>query len=89
MQARARVTVRGLVQGVAFRAATRDRARARGVAGWVRNRPDGAVEAVFEGPGEVVESLVEWCGHGPRGAVVESVEVEREPPRGEQGFAIR
>jgi len=58
---RAHVTVSGFVQGVAFRVATRDRARSRGVAGWARNRPDGAVEAVFEGPPEAVESLVEFC----------------------------
>jgi acylphosphatase len=86
---RARVVVRGLVQGVSFRIATRDRARSRGVAGWVRNRADGAVEAVFEGTEEDVQSLVYWCRRGPSGAVVESVEVEWEPPGGEHGFAIR
>jgi acylphosphatase len=83
------VTVRGLVQGVAFRAATGDRARTRGVTGWVRNRPDGAVEAVFEGPEEAVRSLVDWCRRGPSGAVVESVEVTWESPRSERGFTIR
>jgi acylphosphatase len=77
------------VQGVSFRVLTRDRARSRGVAGWVRNRPDGAVEAVFEGAEEAVRSLVDWCRRGPSGAVVEAVEVEWEPPIGEQGFAIR
>jgi acylphosphatase len=89
VDARARVVVRGLVQGVSFRIATRDRARSRGVAGWVRNRADGAVEAVFEGAEEDVQSLVDWCRRGPSGAVVESVEVEWEPPGGEHGFAIR
>jgi len=86
---RAHVTVTGFVQGVAFRVATRDRARSRGVAGWARNRPDGAVEAVFEGPPEAVESLVEFCRRGPSGAVVRAIEVEWEPPEGEQGFVIR
>ena len=81
--------VRGRVQGVSFRVATHDRARSRGVSGWVRNRPDGDVEAVFEGSEEGVRSLVDWCGRGPAGAVVESVLVDWEPPRGENGFAIR
>ena len=89
MAERAHVVVRGRVQGVSFRVLTRDRARSRGVAGWVRNRPDGAVEAVFEGADEAVESLVAWCGRGPAGAQVESIEVTREAPRGESGFAVR
>lgn len=89
METRARVVVRGLVQGVSFRVLTRDRARSRDVAGWIRNRPDGAVEAVFEGADEDVRWLVDWCRRGPSGAVVESVEVEWEPPGGEQGFAVR
>jgi len=76
------------VQGVSFRVLTRDRARARGVSGWIRNRPDGAVEAVFEGPEEAVGSLVDWCRRGPEGAAVESVDVGWETPQGEQGFAI-
>jgi acylphosphatase len=83
------MVVRGRVQGVSFRAATRERARSRGVAGWVRNRPDGGVEAVFEGSEEAVRSLVDWCRRGPAGAVVESVQVEWEQSRGENGFAIR
>ncbi len=77
------------MQGVSFRMAARDRARSRGVAGWVRNRPDGAVEAIFEGPPDGVESLVDWCRRGPSGAVVESVDVEWEPPAGASGFAVR
>ena len=77
------------MQGVTFRAATRDRARSRSVSGWVRNRPDGDVEAVFEGDEEAVRSLVDWCGRGPTGARVESVAVEWQPPQGENGFAIR
>ena len=89
MDVRAHVIVSGFVQGVAFRAATRDRARSRGVAGWVRNRSDGAVEAVFEGPENAVLSLVEWCRRGPSGAEVECVDVSWEPAEGAQGFAIR
>ena len=77
------------MQGVSFRMLTRDRARSRGVAGWVRNRPDGAVEAIFEGDEESVRSLVDWCERGPPGAAVESVDVDWEPPRGERGFTIR
>ncbi len=77
------------MQGVSFRVLLRDRARSRGVTGWVRNRPDGAVEAVFEGAEEAVASLVDWCERGPAGAVVESFEVVSEAPRGEQGFPIR
>lgn len=83
------MTVSGRVQGVSFRVATRDRARSRRVSGWVRNRPDGSVEAVFEGPEEAVRSLVDWCRSGPDGALVESVAVDWEPLRGGSGFAIR
>jgi acylphosphatase len=86
---RAHVVVRGLVQGVYFRGETRERARSLGVAGWVRNRPDGAVEAVFEGAGERVESMVAWCRRGPAGARVDDVAVDWQQPDGEQGFSIR
>jgi acylphosphatase len=80
--------VRGAVQGVFFRAGARDRARSLGLSGWVRNRPDGTVEAVFEGEGQRVESMVSWCRRGPQGAHVEDVEVEWGEPRGERGFSI-
>jgi acylphosphatase len=86
---RAHVVVRGLVQGVYFRGETRERARSLGVAGWVRNRPDGAVEAMFEGAGERVESMVAWCRRGPAGARVDDVAVDWQQPDGEQGFSIR
>ena len=76
------------MQGVFFRASARDRARSLGVAGWARNRPDGAVEAVFEGPDERVDSMVDWCRRGPAGADVESVEVEWGEPQGEDGFSV-
>ena len=64
-------------------------ARQRNVAGWVSNRPDGAVEAVLEGDDEAVERLVEFAHRGPRGAEVESVEVIAEEPEGLTGFGIR
>jgi acylphosphatase len=56
------------------------------VAGWVRNNPDGTVEAVFEGAPEAVEALIAWCHHGPAGARVDDVSVELEAPSGERGF---
>ena len=85
---RAKVIVQGSVQGVFFRAETRDRARSLGLAGWVRNVPDGTVEAVFEGVDERVESMVDWCRRGPGGARVEEVEVAWTEPEGEEGFSI-
>jgi acylphosphatase len=89
MSARAHVLVRGVVQGVSFRALLKQRALARQVAGWVRNRPDGSVEAILEGAEEAVRSVVDWCRRGPAGAVVDSIEAEWEEPRGERGFEIR
>ena len=86
---RARVVVSGVVQGVFFRTETRDRARSLGVAGWIRNVPDGTVEAAFEGDDERVDSMVDWCRRGPSGASVEQVEVEWVGPEGEVGFSIR
>jgi acylphosphatase len=86
---RAEVVVHGAVQGVFFRAEARDRARSLGVAGSVRNAADGSVEAVFEGEDERVESMVDWCGRGPRGARVDDVDVTWAEPEGEQGFSIR
>jgi acylphosphatase len=86
---RADVVVRGSVQGVFFRAEARDRARSLGLAGWVRNEPDGTVRAVFEGDEDRVGSMVEWCRRGPAGALVGEVEVEWGSPEGDEGFAIR
>jgi acylphosphatase len=86
---RVRVRIAGRVQGVGFRFETLDRARSRGVGGWVRNAPDGSVEAVLEGPAEEVDSLLDWFRRGPRGASVEHVESIEEAPAGEHGFAIR
>ena len=88
--ARAHVWIRGRVQGVFFRATTAHLARERQLAGWVRNLPDGRVEAVFEGPAEAVRALVDWCHQGPPGARVEGVEVHWETPRGEPpAFRVR
>ena len=76
----------GRVQGVGFRYSLRERARSRAIAGWVRNNPDGSVEAVFEGASEAVDALIAWCHRGPAGARVDDVRVELEAPNGERGF---
>jgi len=86
---RKRVVVHGRVQGVFFRDSTRQRAQAARVAGWVANRPDGTVEAVFEGEAEAVEALVGWMHDGPRGAQVERVEVTEEEPDRLRNFDVR
>jgi acylphosphatase len=85
---RSHVVVHGFVQGVGFRYAVERAALSRGVAGWVRNRPDGTVEAVFEGQQEDVEALVAFCRQGPRGADVERVDVVTESPDGLGGFRV-
>jgi acylphosphatase len=86
---RVRVIVRGRVQGVFFRATCAREARARGLAGWVRNRADGAVEAAFEGAREDVDAMVTWCREGPDHAVVRAVEVSLEATTGEPEFEVR
>ena len=86
---RRRVVIHGHVQGVFFRDSTRRLAEREGVAGWVRNRPDGAVEAVFEGEPEAVERLVRFAREGPRDARVEGAEVAEEEPEGLRGFGVR
>ena len=86
---RKRVVVHGMVQGVFFRDTTRRQAEQSGVAGWVRNNPDGTVEAVFEGPEADVERLVRFAQQGPSGAQVERVEIFGEEAEGLTGFAIR
>ncbi len=85
---RRRVVVSGRVQGVFFRDSVRRMAGSRGVAGWVRNNPDGTVEASFEGRPEAVAALVDFCREGPRGAVVEQLGETEEEPQGETGFRI-
>jgi acylphosphatase len=86
---RRRVVARGRVQGVFFRDSVRRRAESRGVSGWVTNRSDGAVEAVFEGEPDAVESLVEFTREGPRSAEVSDLEVLEEEPEGLSGFEVR
>lgn len=86
---RARVLVSGEVQGVYYRANTREQATERGVDGWVRNLRDGRVEAVFEGDEEAVEAMVEWCHEGSPAARVDDVEVEYGDPDGVDGFRVR
>lgn len=86
---RRRAVVHGRVQGVFFRDTARRHADSRGVSGWISNRPDGAVEAVFEGEPDAVESMLRFCREGPRGATVERVDVTEEEPEGLSGFAIR
>ena len=81
--------VHGHVQGVFFRTTTARRAVERGVAGWVRNNPDGTVEAVFEGDPDAVEPMVRFAHEGPRGAIVERVEVTEEEPEGLTRFSVR
>ena len=75
---RAHAAIKGHVQGVFFRADTKSTAMGLKLTGWVRNRSDGSVEAVFEGPEESVRKAIEWCGHGPLGANVLSVDVRYE-----------
>lgn len=82
-KARVHVLIEGRVQGVFFRAATRDEARAWGLAGWVRNLPDGRVEAVFEGDRGAVDAMLAWCRKGPPYAYVDQVEIDWQPYRGD------
>ncbi len=82
---RARLLVAGRVQGVAYRQSAVDEARRLGLAGWVRNLPDGRVEAVAEGGRAQVEALVAWCRRGPRLARVDDVAIQWEEPRGDVG----
>jgi acylphosphatase len=86
---RRRVVVHGDVQGVFFRDTTRAEAARRGVAGWVANRPDGTVEAVFEGEPEAVARMVEFCRGEPGRSSVERVEEERQEPEGLEGFEVK
>jgi acylphosphatase len=80
--------VSGRVQGVWFRQSCADLAKQLGLSGWVRNRSDGRVEAVFEGETGAVEEMIAWCRTGPRRAVVTGVEVVAEDPEGLNGFEV-
>jgi acylphosphatase len=83
-----RVIVGGRVQGVFYRSTCAELARRAGVGGFVRNLPDGRVEAAFEGPADAVDGLVEWCSRGPHLARVDEVDVRSEEPVGDVGFRI-
>lgn len=85
---RAHVIVGGVVQRVYFRVATARMAASLTLDGWVRNLPDGRVEATFEGPAGDVAEAIDWIRHGPPRAVVDSADVEFEDPRNERGFRI-
>ena len=90
MKIRSRVTIKGLVQGVSYRYHTLQMATAMNVTGWVRNMPNGDVQACLEGDRKDVEALIDWCRIGPRLASVDQVVVEREPFSGEfSDFRIR
>jgi len=82
------VRVTGRVQGVSFRWYAVREARRLGLAGWVRNEPDGSVAAHLEGPDDAVEEMVAWCRHGPRAAVVDGFEVGDAAPTGASSFEV-
>jgi acylphosphatase len=88
MKVRVHIWVSGHVQGVSFRYYTKDMANHVGVGGWVRNLPDGRVEAVFEGEEDKVKQVIEFIKKGPSGARVRNVQVHNEKPVGEHGFDI-
>lgn len=85
----AHVLISGRVQGVFYRASTQEMAQLKAVNGWVRNLPDGRVEALFEGTAEAVEAMIQWCHQGPPGARVTKVEVEYQQPQNLRGFEIQ
>lgn len=88
-QVRAHVFISGRVQGVGYRFSTIEQADNLGVSGWVRNLPDGRVEAVFEGNRAAVEEMIRWCHRGPKAAVVKDVAVEYEEPEGLRRFEVK
>jgi acylphosphatase len=85
----AHVLVSGRVQGVGYRASAYQIAIQLGLKGWVRNLPDGRVEAVFEGEKTIVDRMIEWCHQGPSAAIVEDVAVTYASPEGFKQFEIR
>ena len=87
---RAHVYVSGEVQGVFFRDSAREKAEQLGLVGWVRNLPDGRVQALFEGPSEKVREMIRWCEQGPQHAAVEDMDTEFEAYQGDlKGFEVR
>jgi acylphosphatase len=89
MRQRRHVVVTGIVQGVGMRFSCAREAERHGVAGWVRNLPDGTVEAALEGEEEAVEAMLAWLHRGPDGADVTGVDVRTEDPCGQSGFEVR
>jgi len=85
---RAHVWISGKVQGVGYRLSTQQQARKAGVSGWVKNLPDGGVEAVFEGEKDAVEQMIQWSHYGPSAAVVKNVDVEYETAQGLSEFQV-
>lgn len=85
----AHVFISGRVQGVGYRFSTVEEAYRWGVKGWVRNLPDGRVEAVFEGNTTGVKEMINWCYQGPTAAVVKNVAVEYQEPEGLSAFEMR
>ncbi len=85
---RAHILLSGRVQGVWFRANTREKAEQLDLKGWVRNLSNGRVEIVFEGKKEVIEKAIEWCHHGPSFAKVEKVKIKWEEPEGYEDFKV-
>ena len=86
---RVRVLVDGRVQGVGFRQSAAREADRLGIEGWIRNLPDGRVEAAYEGSRSAVEEMVGWSRHGPMWATVTEMTVVDEEPKGERGFSVR
>ena len=86
---RRKVTSHGRVQGVFFRDSARERAETHGVAGWIRNTPDGAVEAILEGPTDAVDRVTRFLETGPPNAEVKRTEIDEEGPEGLSGFEVR
>lgn len=86
---RVRAIVHGRVQGVSYRASTAREAQRLGLAGWVKNLPDGSVELEAEGDTTRVTELLAWCAHGPPAARVDRVDADDRPPTGELGFVVR
>ena len=89
MRVRAQVVISGLVQGVFFRAYTQKEAQALGLSGWVRNLPDGRVEAAFEGEKTAVNEMIAWCWEGSPSAKVSKADVSWEKPEALRGFEVR
>jgi acylphosphatase len=90
MTSRVNVIISGRVQGVWFRASTKEKADQLGITGWVRNTPDGHVEAVFEGDEKILQEMLDWCHHGPQYAKVKNVKITEQPAKNDfRDFSIK